>query len=50
MYNPFVCPHCGAIKRSACDMEDDLDGVCPWEESGQMEDDLAFATDLEDDD
>lgn len=31
-----ICMHCGAWSRKSCDLEDDL-GVCPWEESGEMD-------------
>ena len=43
-----MCPVCGAYSRRSCEMEDEL-GVCPWEESGQMDEDLERAKQEEED-
>lgn len=44
-----MCPVCGAYSRRFCEMEDEL-GACPWEESGQMDEDLDRAKQEEADD
>ena len=28
-----LCPFCGAYSPRQCEMFEDFDGVCPWEES-----------------
>jgi len=28
-----VCPFCGAYSTRSCEMLDETNGVCPWEES-----------------
>lgn len=28
-----ICPFCGAYDTSHCELEEETDGVCPWEES-----------------
>lgn len=28
-----ICPFCGAWSPQSCELEDETDGVCPWEEN-----------------
>lgn len=28
----YLCEFCGAIYPRACELRDEMDGVCPWEE------------------
>lgn len=35
-----LCPWCGAYSKRSCEMRDEMDGVCPWEESEPDPDDL----------
>lgn len=28
-----LCPICGAYSKRSCEMRDEMDGICPWEES-----------------
>lgn len=28
-----LCPLCGAYSTRPCELEDEMDGICPWEES-----------------
>lgn len=27
-----LCPLCGAYSTRSCELEDEMDGICPWEE------------------
>lgn len=27
-----ICPFCGAYSTRSCELEEETDGVCPWEE------------------
>lgn len=35
-----LCPFCGAYDINRCEMLDETDGVCPWEESQPDPDEL----------
>lgn len=35
-----LCPFCGAYSPRQCELEEETDGVCPWEESEPDPDDL----------
>ena len=28
-----ICEFCGAYSIRSCEMRDEMDGICPWEES-----------------
>ena len=28
-----LCPFCGAYSTRQCELEDEMNGICPWEES-----------------
>lgn len=30
---PRLCPFCGAFGPRKCEFKEEMDGVCPWEES-----------------
>lgn len=34
-----LCPFCGAWDRRSCEMEDETGGVCPWEETEELDPD-----------
>lgn len=38
-----LCPWCGAYGPDHCEMRDEMNGVCPWEESEPDPDDLMEA-------
>lgn len=43
-----LCPFCGAYSPRQCELEEETDGVCPWEES-QDEPDPDYLRDMRDD-
>lgn len=28
----MICPFCGAYSTRSCELEEEMDGACPWEE------------------
>lgn len=42
-----LCPFCGAYSPRQCELSEETDGVCPWEES-QDEPDPDYLRDLRD--
>jgi hypothetical protein len=43
-----LCPFCGAYSTRQCELEEETDGVCPWEEM-QEEPDPDYLRDLRED-
>lgn len=41
-----LCPYCGAYSPRKCELEEDV-GCCPWEESGEYDDEKLMDEDQE---
>lgn len=35
-----LCPWCGAYSKRSCELREEMDGICPWEESEPDPDEL----------